>query len=122
MQCALHIREEGLIIEAMLRLQCVLAPMLGQAHRSPAMLGPALLAALTSVAQVRNVIQDSFVGQEQNRVSGVRTSAAIFVCATQLLQAASEGQCSSHVAEMRIPLLQAYDPRVKTEGKTAAPR
>jgi hypothetical protein len=98
--------------------------MLAWAQQTATMLGPALLAILTALSHVRDVIQDSFVGQELNRLTGMRAAAGMFTSVCQLLEAAGERTCFLHTAStcMQLPLFQAYDTRVAIEGRPAPER
>ncbi len=60
---------------------------------------------------VSNLIQDSQVGQERQRLAATRVACATTYYAVLLASKAGEGKAASALASLQLELLKAYDPR-----------
>jgi hypothetical protein len=119
-QAAVAISDEGLILEGCIRAGNALVPLLSapQKSRLPLKL---LLAVHACALHVKNLIQDSFVGQEGKRLAAARSLAALTMHGVLLARYFGEDGIVAEFAALKPPLLAVYDPCMDTLGRRNKP-
>jgi hypothetical protein len=120
LQAAVAICDEGLVLEGCTRVHNALVPLLSLPQKCRMLLKP-LLAVHTCALQVKNLIQDSFAGQEAKRFAAARALASLTLHGLHLAKRFGEDGILAELGALRPPLLAVYDPCMDTPGRKNKP-
>jgi hypothetical protein len=97
--------DEPLVSEGGVRAHHMLGPLVACKARSP-MLLKALASVHVSLGTLANLVQNSCVGQETNRLAGARVAAALTYHAVAMATKELEGGAAAYLARLQVELLK----------------
>lgn len=111
--------DEPLVCEGSARAHHMLAPLVASKARSP-MLIKALASVHVALGTLINLVQNSCVGQETNRLAGARVAATVTYHAGLMAWHEEESGAAAYLARLQVEILKAYDPRFTVPGRDPA--
>lgn len=116
MQAASLANDEVLLMDGCVRVHDGLVPLLA-APRPLSHALPAIVATSALMLGVKNLLQDSFAGQEAARRAAARALAALTLHGVQMALRDDEEGIARELAALKPPIFSAYDPRAPLAGR-----